>query len=165
MLNYCKIICFFSLSQQKTYDFAQLAAENKKKTWKLCQVCFFTYFCSLLSASTPGLTGFDSRMRCCVSTQRVDNRSLKSMIVKDYLAKETTLSLPNRSIVDYWLYPGTRCWDEMSLWSCCSEASRQSGTAKSEIAHNGLAWWVKFMRIRCGLVAQVLSALEKRRLG
>ncbi len=32
MLNYCKIICFFSLSQQKTYDFAQLAAENKKKT-------------------------------------------------------------------------------------------------------------------------------------
>nr|DAW09896.1 MAG TPA: hypothetical protein [Caudoviricetes sp.] len=32
------------------------------------------------------------------------------------------LSLPNRSTVDR-LYSGTRCWNETSPKSCCSEAS------------------------------------------
>lgn len=76
MLNYCKITYFFSLSQQKEDYIARISTENKKKARTLVQVCNFTYFCNLLSVSTPGLTGFDSRMRCCVSTQRVGSRSL-----------------------------------------------------------------------------------------
>ena len=46
----------------------------------------------------------------------------------------------------------------MSLWSCCSEASRSGGTAKSEIVENGLAFWMKYLEDKAligglGLVA------------
>jgi len=58
------------------------------------------------------------------------------------LAKITTLSLPNRSTVD-WLYSVTRWWNGTSLNGCCSESCWSSGAGKSEIALAGLVASVK----------------------
>ena len=54
-----------------------------------------------------GLTGFDSKPRWYVS-MRSDGCGLHNHVGQKKLAKQSTLSLPNRSIVDYWLYRLTR---------------------------------------------------------
>lgn len=65
-------------------------------------------FAAMYHAYNLGLTGFDSGLEWYVSTRSVGCLLLNISGQEIYLAKTSTLSLPNRSIVDYRLYPTTR---------------------------------------------------------
>ena len=60
-----------------------------------------------------GMYGFDSKMNCHVSMPSLAV-TLVNLDCKRIIGEITTLSLPNRSTVDYWLNPLTRWVDETS---------------------------------------------------
>ena len=92
--------------------YAFLIPPTQEKPQKLLPVSTFSVSLQSLNrgwgAYLSGLTGFDSGLRWYVSMRSEDCVLPNHTRSKIYLAKTTTLSLPNRSTVDYWLYPATR---------------------------------------------------------